>query len=74
MTEVMKSRIHEAGESDKAAGEVLFCLAREEDKFHEYSKTSDKGEENTFETQLNETYEDNEAKEDLQNTFEDFYK
>lgn len=71
MTEIIKSRIHEAGGSEKAAAEVLFCLAREEDNVHEYANTSDQGEENTFETLLNETYEYNESNEDLQNTFED---
>lgn len=71
MTEMIKSRIREAGGSDKAGAEVLFSLAREEDNFHKYANTSDQSEENTYETLLNERYEDIEAKEDLKNAFEE---
>ena len=53
MTEVIKSRVKEAGGTNKAAAEVLFCLAQEEDNHQEYVDSLNEGtNENTFETLL----------------------
>lgn len=79
MTEIIKARIKERGNNNKAAAEVLFSIAQEDDSYQEFidSQQPETGHdencdnENTFETLINDCYEDNEAKEDIENIFED---
>lgn len=71
MTDIIKARIRESGGTNKAAAEVLFCLAQDEDNYYEYINSNEDDQRNTFESLLTQSYGDDEAEGDLNNTFEE---
>lgn len=72
MTEVIKARVKEAGGNNRAAAEILFSLAQEEDNYQEYMEAEEpEDSENTFETLLNNAHDNEQAEDDISNVFDE---
>lgn len=78
MTKIVWPRIRERGDKNKAASEILFTLADNDDTYEEYIEiigqvTTETSVDNTSEAMLNTAYGDTEDIEDISNTLDESF-
>lgn len=80
MAEIVRSRIKDKGDNDRAAAEILFSLARDEGRYNEYIETTGLGSEEPmklesidFEVMLSDEMGTDGATAELRNTLETLF-